>query len=157
MELLTRPNSLAPWAPQPSVLAGLREAAEGSSEVLFFSRSPDTEIEELLTAVWLFERCGGSAARVYAATSCPDADWIERARACRLAGIFVGRLSRSGLAIEREVPRRVCPALHARGSSAGALSVCGEHADRRVLADAHHARWCLAEFERCPARRRSHG
>jgi hypothetical protein len=157
MELLTRPNSLAPWAPRPPLLAGLREAAEGSAELLLFSRSPDTDLDEILAALWVFERCGGRASSVYVATACPDAEWTAELRRRGVAGIFVGRRTRTGIEIEREVPRRVCPSLHARRVPGGALSVCGEHADRRVLADVHHARWCLGEFERCPSRARSHG
>ena len=157
MELLTRPNSLAPWTPGPSLLAGLREAAERSTELLLYCRSPDAERGEVPAAVWLFERCGGSAARVYAAAACPDAEWIAAVRRSGVAGIFLARLSRTGIVVEREVPRRICPSLHARGGAAVTFSVCGEHADRRVLADAHHARWCLDDFERCPSRQRSDG
>jgi hypothetical protein len=157
MELLTRPDSLTPWVPSASPLAALRAAAEGSSEVLLFSPSPAADFDELAAALWLLQRCGGRASRVSAATPFPDADWIAALRRSGVGGIFVARRGRRGVVLGREVPLRVCPSLHARGGFADANSVCGEHHDRRVLADVHFSRWCLADFERCPGRVRSHG
>jgi hypothetical protein len=157
MELLTRPNSMTPWSPSTSLLADLLAAVERSTELLLYSPSPALELDEVSAAVRLFERCGGGASRLFAATPFPDADWVAVLRRSGIGGIFVARRVRTGVVLGREVPLRVCPALHARGAFADTSCVCGAHGDRRVLADVHLARWCLADFDRCPGRVRGDG
>lgn len=143
-------------------LDALTRSAKPVATLLVVAGEPEDD-EQLLAAVRLARRLATGRLEIVAGSVHPTARWLE---AVQVAGadraLLVARPERHRLwgspqlddAVE--LGTHICPELHATQEQGTALSVCGTHRDRMVLAWHHFERWCLRNKEDCPHWRGAH-
>jgi len=144
------------WSHAGLGLDAVASASPPVVRVLVIGNGPEQDAE-LLAIVRLTRRLAGGPVTVLAATGHPSARWREsvcQAGADR-ALLVPGPTERAWQKKDPldgaiEIGGTVCPELHARHEEQHALSVCGRHENRMVLAAHHFVRWCLAAKEECP-------
>jgi len=144
------------WSHAGLGLEAVACAGPAVAQVLVVESDPD-EDEQILAAIRLTRRLASPAVTVVAGSEHPSADWresVRRAGADRALLVPLatkrGRRMSGPLEGAQELGDGICPELHALHDPRCALSVCGRHSDRMVLARHHFVRWCLAGKETCP-------
>jgi len=158
MEVLHRSAETQSWTRSSGAMEGLITAADSSGEALVLCEAPEGEIRELLAALRLFLRCGGTLQRLVVGSPHPTRDWIETLYTAGVERIVLtgttepGRPRANGVTIVREVRPQACPALHVWMSPQGPWSVCGERGDRLLVTERRMVQWCVGQWEDCPLR-----
>ncbi|MBN2718187.1 MAG: hypothetical protein JXX14_20245 [Deltaproteobacteria bacterium] len=156
MEIWTRYNSQIEWRQWPKILSGIEGLLQDEPvEVLFLSERPLHEIDQFISGIAIVRRICGESVSVIVASPYPSEQWISRLRTVGIDQVWTvsSRQQRYGQVSPEQVSQltnAACPALHAREHGGKAISVCGCHSDRMVLAHHHLKRWCLKNKDECP-------
>ena len=143
------------WVAYPSVIQGLRASTISSGYLLLLSENPGTEVADIAAFAELFAAAGGNTERLRVASPCPSLEWIRSVWAAGCGKLSfcaasvapgVRQLDRGSLA---EVPRDICPALHARLFDGRPTSVCGNRLDRLVLGPHWISSQCFGRWSEC--------
>jgi hypothetical protein len=147
------------WKRWGHPLLGVDAVASSSPRVVAFLvvglGRPDDEL--LPAAIGLARRLADGPITVIAGSTHPCALWLQSVRragadrALFLSSVGTRRCDDPPLDGAVELGEGICPALHARDAQKTALSVCGRHRDRMILARHHFDRWCLAAKDECPS------
>jgi hypothetical protein len=108
MEVLTQRLGTDTWIPWPNVPRGLLAAVgEPAACVLLYSADPQTEVDELASAVRLIRRSAGRSTHVVVASTRATGSWVDEVRMAGVDQVWtVDRLDRSS---PGEVRLRVLP------------------------------------------------
>jgi hypothetical protein len=156
MEVLTHGNTTVTWEREAAPLRGLEGALARHAEVLLYSPDPHREIDELISAIALYEMAGGPVDTIAVAGPFPSREWTERVRSAGVSHVYLAP-ERHGLCHDflhaedlREVPSKLCPALDVRAVRGGPMSVCGMKNDRLVLGERQYGQYCFGGWDACP-------
>lgn len=157
MQVWTRGPQAPAWKRWPSPLQALATLGQKARlRVLLLSSEPEQEIPELEAGVDLLRRICPEATEVIAASPHPSQRWRNRMHEIGIDHVwFVDAVGGLDGEVEappclQEVNGGVCPALHTQTVDGCALSVCGRHDDRLVLAPRYISTWCLGHHKECP-------
>jgi hypothetical protein len=146
VELWTRSEG-GGWRRSRGLLTGIASLLDDSVEAVLLvgdGHHPD----DATAAVRVARALGDERTAVLAATPHPSARWASSVHEAGAARLLLAE--RGDPAGYEEITLPICPALHASTGDGVALSVCGRHGDRMVLAATHLQRWCLGHNGACP-------
>lgn len=150
MELWTQEKA-GDWSRWAGPVQALASLIEGRAKlVLFVGDGCDSDSDAMAAALHVARALSPADPLLVAATPHPSAAWAARVREAGAQRLWLLRAGSDRAPSGDDLPAPICPALHASAAGGVTLSVCGRHADRMVLAEAHLVRWCLGGNRQCP-------